>query len=146
MNFIAGGTRVEKGHYFSARSWTLTPVASDGALLPGASEERYLKVPLVAAFALAPLMGAAFLMFLPLIGFYLAAGAVVRPVARLFQRSATEVAATMSPPWVPGEAHLAGKPPEEGSAAGDASGAPAGEAPRDAHLDELQKDIEARRK
>ena len=138
MNFIAGGTRVGKGHYFSARSWTLTPIASDGEALPGAGEERFLKVPLLAAFALAPIMGAAFLMFLPLIGFYLAAAALARPVARLFRRSATEVAATMSPPWVPGEAHLAGKPSDEAAASGQAA--------PDEHLDQLQEDIAAKRK
>ncbi len=51
-------------------------------------------------------------MFLPFIGFYLAFSAALRPVTRLFSRSATELAATMSPGWAPGVAHLAGKAPE----------------------------------
>ena len=112
MTIIEAGMQVKKGYYFNAKTWTLQPVANDGAALPGAKGERYLHVPLLLAFVVAPLMGAAFLMFLPFIGFYLAISALVRPVIRLFTSSAAELAATMSPGWAPGDAHLAGKAPE----------------------------------
>ncbi len=139
MTFVEAGSRVRKGYYFSANSWTLTPMAADGAVLPGAGGEKYLRVPLLLAFALAPLMGAAFLMFLPMIGFYLAANALlVRPVVGLFRTSAREVAATVAPTWVPGEAHLSGERPDE--KAGE------GEPARDEHLDRLQGEIESKRK
>ncbi len=137
MTTFEAGSRVKKGYYFSARSWTLQPVSRDGEALAGKSGERFVRVPLLLAFAVAPLMGAAFLMFLPLIGFLLAAHAAVRPVVRLFSRSATEIAATMQPGWVPGEAHLAGK-------RGDHE---AGEQapPADAELASLEKEIEEKR-
>ena len=112
MTTIEAGTQVKKGYYFNVKSWTLEPMANDGAALPGAKGEKYFHVPLLLAFVVAPIMGAAFLMFLPFIGFYLALSAMVRPVTRLFTSSATELAATMSPGWAPGVAHLAGKAPE----------------------------------
>ncbi len=137
MTMIEAGTRVKKGYYFSAHTWTLQPMARDGEALPGKHGEKFLHVPLLLAFVLTPLMGAAFLMFLPLIGFYLAASAAVRPVARLFTRSATEIAATMQPGWQPGEAHLTGKRGEEGAE----EKAP----PAEGELASLEKEIEARR-
>ena len=109
MTMIQAGTRVASGYYFSGRSWTLRPMQRDGDELPGQPGEKYLRVPLPLAFALAPLMGAAFLMFLPVIGFYLAGHAAIRPVARIFTSSATEIAATVQGDWQPGEAHLTGK-------------------------------------
>jgi len=119
MTTIEAGTQVKKGYYFSAKSWTLQPMPRDGEALPGAAGEKYIYIPLLLAFIVAPLMGAAFLMFLPFIGFYLFASALVRPFARVFGTAGAEVAATMSPGWVPGEAHLAGKPGED-KATGDA--------------------------
>ena len=112
MTTIEAGTQVKKGYYFNVKTWTLQPIANDGAALPGATGEKYFHVPLLLAFVVAPLMGAAFLMFLPFLGFYLAIAALLRPVTRLFSRSATELAATMSPGWAPGMAHLTGKAPE----------------------------------
>ncbi len=134
---IEAGTRVGKGYYFSSRSWTLTPVGGEGETLPGEPGEKYVPVPLPVAFAVAPLMGALFLMFLPVIGFYLTARAVARPVVHVFHRSATEVAATVAPSWAPVEAHLAGEPPKAQAARGGTA--------RDERLDALQKEIDARR-
>lgn len=137
MTTIEAGNRVKKGYYFSAKSWTLQPMPKDGEALPGAPGERYVHVPLLLAFVVAPLMGAAFLMFLPFVGFYLALSAAVRPVVKLFRSSAEEVAASLQPGWAPGEAHLTGRRAE-----GDAE--PSAPAPN-AQLDTLSKEIGARR-
>ncbi len=138
ITMIQAGTRVNKGYYFNARTWMLQPMARDGEALPGRMGDKYLAVPLLLAFVVAPLMGAAFLMFLPLIGFYLALHALTRPVARLFSRSATEIAATMQPGWQPGEAHLTGQRPDEKS--GEAK-----EPPAQPELEKLQKEIDSKR-
>jgi len=138
MTFIEAGTRVKKGYYFSARSWMLQPVPRDGEPLPGKAGEKYLYIPLLLAFAITPLMGAAFLMFLPLIGFYLALHAAVRPVVRIFTSSATEIAATMQPGWQPGEAHLTGQRSEAENASEKA-------APSAGALEDLSKEIETKR-
>ena len=114
MTTICAGTRAMRGYYFNTRSWTLQSVAEDGGMLPGGSEERYLHVPLLLAFLVAPLMGAAFLMFLPFAGFILTGQAALGPVSRFFGLSASEVAATLVPGWQPGEAHLTGRRAEIG--------------------------------
>jgi hypothetical protein len=109
MTTIEAGSAVNRGYYFDARTWSLHPVERDGEALPGGHASRWIRLPLWAAVAVAPLMGALFLVFLPLIGFVLVAQASVRPIAAIFTRSATEVAATLQPGWEPGEAHLTGK-------------------------------------
>lgn len=140
MTKIEAGTRVKKGYYFSAKSWTLQPMPRDGEALPGEVGERYVHVPLLLAFVVAPLMGAAFLMFLPFVGFYLALSAALRPLFKIFRSSAEEVAATVQPGWAPGEAHLTGRR-AEGEGAGE-KGPPAA----DGRLETLSKEIGARRR
>jgi hypothetical protein len=65
--YDAGGF-VKKGFYWNTTTWKIELVAEDG-VLPGREGERYYGVPVLALFVLAPLMGAAYVMFLPFIGF-----------------------------------------------------------------------------
>jgi hypothetical protein len=139
MTKLNAGTRVKKGYYFSMKQWALHPMPGDGEALPGEAGETYFHVPLLLAFAVAPLMGAAFLMFLPFIGFYLAFAAALKPVARLFHRSAAELAATVAPTWAPGEAHLTGQRTEAEGV--EEKGPPAA----GNELKELEAEIEKRR-
>jgi hypothetical protein len=139
MTKLQGGTAVRQGYYFHVQDWALHPVGRDGELLPGAARESYFHVPVLLALLIAPLMGAAFLMFLPFIGFYLVFGAALRRVARFFGRSASEIAATVQPGWKPGEAHLTGKRGEEGPPQ------PAERKGPD-ELTELEREVEARRR
>jgi hypothetical protein len=139
MTKLNAGTKVRRGYYFNMMTWTLHPVANDGEALPGTARELYFHVPLIVAFALAPIMGAAFLMFLPFIGFYLAMSAIVRPAKAAVARSTAEVAATLAPTWAPGEAHLTGGRAESKPA--EANAPPAAEPAKT----ELEKEIEARR-
>ena len=149
MTRLDGGTRVKRGYYFDMRGWALQAVARDGEQLPGTAAQVYFHVPLALVFAIAPLMGAAFLMFLPCIGFYLVSHAALRPVARLFGRSATEMAATVRPGWKPGEAHLTGRraESEHGEKERRAEGE-LGEKGRRAEddLTELEREIAAKRR
>ena len=110
MRKIEAGTRVASGYYLSLSTWTLHPVARNGELLTGRAGEQFAPVPTLAAFALAPVLGALFLMFLPIVGFWLTCVAATRPAARLANRIATAFAATVEPGWEPGHAHLTGKP------------------------------------
>ena len=87
---------------------------------------------------LTPVLGLTFLMFLPFIGFYLTIEAALRPVLRVFKQEATELAATMSPGWQPGEAHLTGKRHEESKIV-------EGQGPPAAELEKLAQEIEAKR-
>ena len=144
MKTISAGTRVAKGYYFNTHSWTLHPVERDGDILRGGGHDSYVAVPAPIAFAAAPLMGAAFLMFLPLVGFIEVARAAVEPVSRLLGRSATEIAATLQPGLRPGEAHLAGKPADEKAEAAKADAGKDEPAAAD-DLGKLEKDIADRR-
>jgi hypothetical protein len=140
MTKLHGGTRVKKGYYFEMQAWGLKLVPRDGEPLPGTAAHVYFHVPLLLVFAIAPLMGAAFVMFLPFVGFYLVLQAALRPVTRLLRRSAAEVAATVSPGWQPGEAHLTGRRAKGEDAEGE--GPPAA----DGELSSLEREIAAKRR
>jgi len=138
MTKQSAGSTAKAGYYFNLKSWEVHPVPADGERLPGEAGQQWIAVPTIAALVLAPILGLTFLMFLPFIGFYLTLEAAVQPVLRVFRHEAAELAATMSPGWQPGEAHLTGKREEEGKAV-EGQGPPQGE------LEKLAAEIEARR-
>lgn len=138
MTKISAGSQAKAGYYFNTSSWHIHPVPADGGVLPGEPGETWTPIPMVAALGLTPVLGLAFLMFLPFIGFYLTIEAASRPVVRVFRREAAELAATMSPGWRPGEAHLTGKREEAGKSE-------EGAGPQEDGLEELAREIEARR-
>jgi hypothetical protein len=138
MTRFNAGERAKAGYYFSAKSWEVHPVPADGERLPGEAGQHWYAIPTAAALVLTPLLGLTFLMFLPFIGFYLTIEAALRPLLRVFRREASELAATMSPGWQPGEAHLTGKPAGKGAGA-------EGEAAPGEELEKLAREIEARR-
>jgi hypothetical protein len=138
MKTINGGTAVKGGYYLSKSNWEIFPVAHDGEKLPGAASEHYVHVPTAAALALLPVLGGLMVVFLPFIGIYLTAKAVVRPVVGIFGRSAQDLGATITPGWAPGAAHLTGKATEEKKSEDVEATAE--------KLAELAKEIEGKRK
>ncbi len=141
MAFIEAGTAVKSGYYWNPADWAIVPVANDGDRLPGKTGARYRQIPLLLALLLVPLMGGLFLVFLPIAGFALTFQALSLKLARLFRRSAGELASTVSPGWQPGEAHFTGRRanPED-----EAKGVPAPGS--DEALEKLQQEIERRRR
>ena len=138
MMTATAGTMAARGYWFNVNEWRLHPAQSEGEKLPGAAGEKYVHVPLVVAFAAAPILGAAFVVFLPVIGFYVALQATGRAVARIAKHSSREVAATVSPGWQPGTAHLTGT---------HAEGEPAGEKTEAApEIEKLEEEIAERRR
>jgi hypothetical protein len=97
-----------------------------------------VKISTATALLVMPVLGGLMVVFLPFIGLFLAAKAALRPVLGVFQRSAEDLAATVTPGWAPGAAHFTGKASEAGSAP----------APRpwESRLDVLAREIEARRR
>ena len=110
-------------------------VGEEGGTLPGDASACYVRVLFPLLFVLVPLMGGIFLVFLPFIGFAMFVYAIAKRVGGGVKRGATELASTVSPGLVPGEAHLTGKKGEE----------EAGETKAPAHLERLEKEIEERR-
>lgn len=78
-----GGSKVPAGFYFNRKNWEIVTVSGKrGGLLPGNAETAYLRVPALAMLAAAPVLGAAFVVFLPVIGFALLATAAFKKAAR----------------------------------------------------------------
>ena len=75
-----GGTKVPAGFYWRKSGWEIVTLSGQGGVLPGGRDERYVKIPVLAMLMLAPAMGAALVMFLPLTGFYMAGREIVRKV------------------------------------------------------------------
>jgi hypothetical protein len=134
MAKLNAGTPVKRGYYFSMKHWSVNPIEKDGTVLHGEADEKFIPVPLPVAVMLAPVLGAVFLMFMPLIGFYLVGQRALQPVARMFRKSTAEIAASMSPGLQPGEAHLAGR-----------RGAKKADAGENDSLAALEQEIAARR-
>ncbi len=83
---------VHGGFYLNPSRWAIEAVAHDGARLPEIPG-RWLRVPAMVALLLTPILGAAFLMFLPLIGFVLAARALAFVGVRMLGGPATNLRA-----------------------------------------------------
>jgi hypothetical protein len=80
---LNGGTKVPAGFYFNKANWEIVTVSGKkGGLLPGDAKAGYLRVPAVAMLAGAPVLGAAFVVFLPVIGFALLASAAFKKAFR----------------------------------------------------------------
>ena len=129
---------MRSGYYLDPAGWRIEPVAEGGRLPAG--DAKWIRIPTAAALALVPILGATFLMFMPMIGFVLFLQAMASPVLKVFNRGAEELAATVSPGWQPGEAHFTGKSPE--SARVEEKGPTA----NDARLDALEKEIADKRR
>jgi len=134
MTTYESGAAVKSGYYLNAKRWHIAPVAKDGERLP-AGEGSWLKVNTALALVLVPVMGATFLIAMPVIGFAVLGRAIVGKAAAVFTRGAGELASTVSPGWAAGEAHLGGKPGEEKKAEPKAS----------KELDALEKEIAERK-
>ena len=134
-----GGMTVSGGYYWNPRSWEVEVVPSEGGRLKAAAGSRYVKVPFPLLFVVVPLLGALFLMFLPLIGFALFAHAIFKKVTGGVKRSAEDLASTVVPGgFAAGEAHFAGKPGEEEKTA-------AGNGKTPVHIEKLAKEIEEKK-
>jgi hypothetical protein len=115
MARYTGGSRVPGGYYLSSRNWSITPVADDGGTLPGTTQDRYVRISWVAALLLAPILGGLFVVFLPFIGLAMFLQRVWTKVTGSAREGARDLAATVTPGWRPGEAHLTGRPLDEKS-------------------------------
>jgi hypothetical protein len=133
MKTIAAGSKVSTGYYFNINRWELTFVKPDLALPTGA--DSFLKLPMVAVLAAAPVLGLLMVMFLPFIGIALTVGLVAKKVTASVQHAFYGVAALVQPPMATGAAYLTGeKPTAEASAKADSKS-----------LDALEGEIAARR-
>jgi hypothetical protein len=134
MAHYTNGQQVGGGYYWNAKNWEVEVISDGGGPLKGGD---YVKVPFPVLFVIVPLLGALFLMFMPMIGFALFGWAMTRKLAGAFTRGATELASTVQPgSFAPGAAYFTGKPGEKKEGE---------EAPKAAELEKLEKEIAARK-
>ena len=102
-----GGELTKHGFYWNPRTWQVTLIERQGGVLPGPATERYARVPVLGMLVLAPIMGAAYVMFLPVIGFAMVLDFLGRRAFRAAKSGTVAMASVVSPRWRPGEAYLA---------------------------------------
>jgi hypothetical protein len=113
MTSYNGNSKVKRGYYFSTNTLGVEVIGEDGGTLPGPSTTRYVSVPFPLLFVVVPVVGLAFLIFLPLIGFALFAWAIVQRITGHVSREAGALAATVAPPQATGAAYLGGREGEK---------------------------------
>ena len=137
MTTHAGGTEAGVGYYFDARSFQVANVTADRRRLPGGAEKRWRAIPAPLLLIAAPVVGGLYVLALPLVGFWWMARTIGRALARQLRGRGDALATPVRPGWRPGETHLTG----DRADARRGEGAP----PPDAVVDDLWKEIEAKR-
>jgi hypothetical protein len=103
-----GGETVTAGFFVNVAEWNVETFSGDGGVLPGTAATVYREMPALVLLVAAPLLGAAFAMFLPFIGLALVAQYAARQ-AWVFSRDMAHAAlVAMSPRVATGEAYLTG--------------------------------------
>lgn len=105
MTTYTGTQNAEAGLYYTVRPFTLTTMDQNGPL-PGANDRIYHRVPMILMLALAPLLGLAFVIFLPFIGFAMVARIAGDKAVELAGQLATQGARVLQPAWAPARAFL----------------------------------------
>lgn len=109
MKRYDAGETTKAGFYFNMDQWEMTVLTGDGGRLPGDEGNRFVRVPMPAMLALAPVMGGLLVMFLPAIGFGLVLYYGGHAIACEVRDGAQHVAGTLQHAWVPGVAYLTGR-------------------------------------
>jgi hypothetical protein len=104
-----GGTAAKSGFYWNLGKWEMTLVPKQGGILPGSASDKFVKVPVIGLLVLAPMMGAAYAMFLPFIGFAMLFTFLGKKALAAVGVGAMGVGATMAQDYRPGESYLARK-------------------------------------
>ncbi len=107
MKRYYSGEVVKRGIYLSLKRRDLVTIENEGELLPGGSDDSYIKIPPVAMIFVGPFMGLIYVIFLPFISFAMVVGLMAKKVwfgVRWIGESLLGVAAVN---WRPGVAYLA---------------------------------------
>ncbi len=105
MTRYHGHQNVEPGIYFNFRHLQFRSLDEQGRL-PGDERQIWRRVPVLAMLIAGPLAGAVYAIFLPLIGFLMLAGIVLRAAARLAGELAGAASRVLRPAWQPANAFL----------------------------------------
>lgn len=94
-----GSEKVDAGLYFNFNDLSFVPLDSTGNL-PGTLDDVYRKVPVFFLFVVAPILGAVYVIFLPVIGFVMIGIFVLNKLAEVCKVKEAVIRAT-NPVWQP---------------------------------------------
>ena len=103
-----GGETVSAGFYMDVAEWSVETFSGAGGVLPGNATRVYRSVPTIVLLLAAPLLGAAFAMFLPFIGLALVAQYTAKQAWTFTREMGHAALVAMSPRTAAGEAYLTG--------------------------------------
>lgn len=110
MTTYTGTQEVEPGLYFNAKKFSLKSIDDRGPL-PGTTDDEYRRVPMLVVLAFAPLLGLAYVIFLPFIGFAMVTWLLGHKAMQLAASAATEAVRVLRPGWEPSLAFLSRSKP-----------------------------------
>lgn len=100
-----GKARAGPGIYLNPARLQFTSL-EDSGYLPGTASDKWYQVPEALMLLLAPLVGLAYVIFLPLIGFVLLGGAVLEALQRALAPTTEAAFRVLRPAWQPARAFL----------------------------------------
>jgi len=92
-----GGESVKGGYYWRRDTWRVEAVEGANGVLPGGTERRYLRIPVLLMIPAALVLSIGFVMFLPLIGFAVLAEWLFSRARRVLRRPTGVGAAAVIP-------------------------------------------------
>ena len=98
MKTYTGGQEAGPGLYLCLRSGEFVQVSQESAVVPGDSDRRFARVPLPLVLVVGPLMGLAFVVFLPIAGIVGLVGYAAYRAGRLVMKGLRKV---RIPGWGP---------------------------------------------
>ena len=110
MRAYRGSEKVEPGLYFNLRQLSFKSIDEE-ALLPGSNGEVYRRVPILVLLVVGPLLGLAYAVFLPFIGFAAVAWLLGVKAVHLTRGAAREGVRVLRPGWEPSMAFLSRSKP-----------------------------------
>jgi hypothetical protein len=120
MKAYRGGETVKPGLYFNARGLSFKSIDTTGAL-PGTAHDVYRRVPMLALLVAGPLLGLAYVVFLPFVGFAIVGWLLTVKAGHLAYRAAGAAVRVLTPGWEPALAFFsrgtAAKPTKSGTEA-----------------------------
>ena len=135
MTTYTGRQTVNAGFYLNTKTYSLETLNQAGEL-PGNDLDTYRHVPMLALLAAAPLLGLAFVMFLPFVGFAMVLHLVGKKAYQLVTDAATEGVRVLRPSWAPAFAFLTRSKPAK-----PATDEPAATPEADAWKDDVEKQL-----
>ncbi len=105
MRRYHGNETVKQGIYFSTNDLSFH-MREDNECLPGTAGDGYCKVPTIFMFLAAPVLGALFVVFLPVIGFVLFGTFAAQKLYRVAGDARYGLMRVLAPVWEPARAFL----------------------------------------